>query len=313
MSSSTHAPNAQSASPDARVGRIKKCDLDVEWTAAKADDAESSNGKFDDSSRSLYVEWPEAKGDATSTDIASVPTNRKSSMNTASSTVTCQSSRSAKSNSTAKTKTTLSSAASFISMGLLQEKEHTESSSSNRSLGGRNISSGQLSARANTSRRGKRLSDLTSSSNWDEEDEGEDDDDDDDESVNLEDLQNGPDEAGLEKAGSSRSVFNNFLVRVKESSSKNLSAMTDLLAQEVGDAKHQSTYFKERVSLRVRRASDLLFSSHHKQGCDDVSGGNGSSHHEDTLCTNNHTGNQLHDCDVDSDEQRRLYQSYCPS
>ena len=176
---------------------------------------------------------------------------------------------------------------SLAALGLQQEKEHTEqqSTSSNRSLGflRRNVSTGEMSAAssANTSRRGsiasrrgKRMSELTNNSNWD--------DDDDDKSIDLEDVTNPSAGAsgssrslfsvgGNASGGSSRSVFSNLFDRFKHTSSSNLSAFSDGLAEEAGLKKHRSAYFKERVSVRVLRASDFLFSSHHKPTIDDVS------------------------------------------
>ena len=76
---------------------------------------------------------------------------------------------------------------------------------------------------------------------------------------------------GNASGGSSRSVFSNLVDRVKHTSSSNLSAFSDGLAEEAGLKKHRSACFKERVSVRVRRASDFLFSSHHKPTIDDVS------------------------------------------
>ena len=257
--------------------------------------------KADDSSSTLYVEWSN-KDDATSPKQEQAPrrkcVNRKSSMDTTLSEISALSLGSAKGGdamkATSKKKPALSpgtpSLMSLAALGLQQEKEHTEqqSTSSNSSLGSlgflrRNASTGEMSAASSantsrrgsiTSRRGKRMSELTNNSNWD---------DDDDKSIDLEDVTNPSAGAsgssrslfsvgGNASGGSSRSVFSNNLVdRVKHASSSNLSAFSDGLAEEAGLKKHRSACFKERVSVRVRRASDFLFSSHHKPTIDDVS------------------------------------------
>lgn len=266
--------------------------------------------KPDDSSSTLCVEWSN-KYDATSPKQEQAPrreyANRKSSMDTAVSEISALSFGSAKGggamkaakkpapSSGAPTSTIISMVAS---LGLEEEKEHTEqqSTSSNRSLGSlgflrRNVSTGEISAASSaktsrrgsiTSRRGKRMSELTNNSNWDDDDDGGDDDDD-DKSIDLEDMTRPDDASGSSRSiftyggtsnasgGSSRSVFSNFVDRVKHTSSSNLSAFSDGLAEEAGLKKHRSAYFKQRVSVRVRRASDFLFSSHHKPTIDDVS------------------------------------------
>ena len=287
--------------------------LYVEWTDANEDKAREEQTTCGDSCRSLYVEWPEQEeSSANARDTtymasgkhpaAHAPTNRKSSMDTAvttASTITANSkcSRRLVQANNNKKKPSLSRTASSISLGLKREMEHTDqSTSSNRSLGGisgflrRNASTGEISTSTNISRRGKRMSELTSNSNWDNND------DDDDKSINLEDI-NGPGGA----SGSSRSIFNKFIDRVKDASSSNLSTMSDFLAEELGQNKYRSTYFKDRVSIKVRRASDFLYSSHHKQGADDgKSLETSSSHREHAICTCNRTGNQLHhdDCGI---------------
>ena len=255
--------------------------------------------KADDSSSTLYVEWSN-RGDDNTPKQEQAPrrkyVNRKSSMDTTASEISALSLGSAK----AKTKPALFSNPTLISMaslGLEQEKEHTEqqSTSSNRSLGSlgflrRNISAGEMGAASSantsrrvsiTSRRGKRMSELTNNSNWDDDDDDDNDNDDDDKSVDLEDVTNpGAGASGSSRSlfslggnasgGSSRSVFSDLVDRVKYTSSSNLSAFSDGLAEEAGLKKHRSAYFKERVSVRVRRASDFLFSSHHKATIDDV-------------------------------------------
>ena len=284
--------------------------LYVEWADANEDKVCEEQTTCGDSSRSLYVEWPEQEESSANardaTNMASrkhlaahAPTNRKSSMDTAvttasTATANSKSSRRLVQANNKKKKPSLSRTASSISLGLKREMEHTEqSTSSNRSLGGisgflrRNASTGEISTSTNMSRRGKRMSELTSNSNWDN------DDGDDDKSINLEDM-NSPGGA----SGSSRSIFNKFIDRVKEASSSNLSTMSDFLAEEVGQNKCRSTYLKDRASIKVRRASDFLYSSHHKQGADDgKSLGTSSSHREHTICTCNRTGNRLHDDD----------------
>ena len=291
--------------------------LYVDWSDSKVhvDDIEGvadAAYNYDDSSRSLYVEWPAGGNSKSTADVAlvgkkhpSAPWNRKSSMDTAVTTASTVTGRSASSRrivheeaNRKKKESTLSRTTSSISLGLQQEKEHAEqqSTSSNRSLGvrgflRRNASTGEIITTTNASRRGKRMSELTSNSNWD-------DDDDDDKSIHLEDINDSGD-----ANGSSRSIFNKFIDRVKDASSSNLSAMTDFLAEEVGQNKYRSTYFKDRVSINVRRASDFLYSSHHEQGSDDgKSLGTSSSHREHTICTCNRTGNRLHhvDCGVRS-------------
>ena len=283
--------------------------LYVEWTDANEGKACEEQTTCDDSSRSLYVEWPEQEEtNANARDTinmasrkhlaAHAPTNRKSSIDTAVTTASTVTSNSKSSmqlvqGNNKKKKPSPSRTASSISLGLKREMEHTEqSTSSNRSLGGiggflrRNASTGEISTSTNVSRRGKRMSELTSNSNWDN-------DDDDNKSINLEDM-NGPSGA----SGSSRSIFNKFIDRVKDASSSNLSTLSDFLAEEVGQNKYRSTYFKDRVSIKVRRASDFLYSSHHKQGGDDgKSLGTSSSHRDHTICTCNRTGNRLHDDD----------------
>ena len=289
--------------------------LHVEWTDANKNKACEEQTTCDDSSRSLHVEWPEQDDPSANardaTHMASgkhlavhAPTNRKSSMDAAVTTASTVAANSKSSRRLAHAdnkmkKSSLSRTASSISLGLKREMEHTEqSTSSNRSLGSisgflrRNASAGEIctstSTNTNMSRRGKRMSELTSNSNWDI-----DDGDDDDKSVNLEDM-NSPGGA----SGSSRSIFNKFIDRVKEASSSNLSTMSDFLAEEVGQNKHRSTYLKDRASIKVRRASDFLYSSHHKQGADDgKSLGTSSSHREHATCTCNRTGNRLHDDD----------------
>ena len=304
--------NAPAPNPG-RNDSIKRFDdssssaLYVEWTDANEDKACEEQTTCDDSSRSLYVEWPEQEEtNANARDTinmasrkhlaAHAPTNRKSSIDTAVTTASTVTSNSKSSMqlvqaNNKKKKPSLSRTASSISLGLKREMEHTEqSTSSNRSLGGiggflrRNASTGEISTSTNVSRRGKRMSELTSNSNWDN-------DDDDNKSINLEDM-NGPSGA----SGSSRSIFNKFIDRVKDASSSNLSTMSDFLAKEVGQNKYRSTYFKDRVSIKVRRASDFLYSSHHKQGADDgKSLGTSSSHREHAICTCNRTGNPLDD------------------
>jgi len=117
-----------------------------------------------------------------------------------------------------------------------------------------------------TSHSGKRLSDLTTTSNWDA-------DDDDEKSINLEDANT--DAQGEETAfgslgnlyrtnnGSTESSsFLNFISRIK--------------------SRHKSNYLRSRVSVKVRRASDFLFSSHHRQGVvDDDVNEEDSNHYAD--------------------------------
>ena len=74
---------------------------------------------------------------------------------------------------------------------------------------------------------------------------------------------------------SGRSIFHKIANRVKmasSSSTNNLAAISelsnDLLADEI-ETQHRSNYFKNRMSIRVRRASDLLFSSHHRKDLED--------------------------------------------
>ena len=252
--------------------------------------------KSTDSSSILYVEW--SNKDANKPKQEQAPrrkyVNRKSSMDTTTSEISALSLGSAK-DGEARKKPSLFSTPKFISMaslGLEEEKEHTEqqSASGNRSIGSlgflqRNVSTGELSSAnsANgsrrgsiTSRRGKRTSELTNNSNWD------DDDDDDDKSIDFEDMSRPNDASGSSRSifsfggnssggGSSRGIFGNIVDHVKHTSSSNLSTFSDGLAEEAGLKKHRSGYFKERVSVRVRRASDFLFtSSHHKSNLDGV-------------------------------------------
>lgn len=290
MSSNTPAPIADRNDSLKKFDESSSSALYVEWSDSKVDEACEEDTTCDDStSRSLYVEWPEQESSAKAKANACIQLvstqklagrghiNRKSSIDTV---LTTAGTVSANSNSSRqlvqahiKKKPSLSRAASSISLGLKREMEHTEqSTSSNRSLGisgflRRNASAGEIST--NMSRRGTRMSELTSNSNWDDDDDG-------DKSINLEGM-------NRDASGSSRSIFNNFIYRAKDASSSNL-----------------STYSKDRVSIKVRRASDFLYSSHHKQGSDDEKSLGTSSHHEHTICTCNRTGNRLHhdDCGI---------------
>lgn len=162
----------------------------------------------------------------------------------------------------------LSSAKNLISLSLQQEKEQTELESANRSS--RSIGS---VLRRNPSERkrnlpnsnsiGLRLSELTSLSASSQCD---DDDYDDDESKASTTV-GGDDEPSFT---SGRTIFHTIANRVKmasSSSTNNLAAITELSNDLLAD--NRSNYFKNRVSIRVRRASDLLFSSHHRKDLED--------------------------------------------
>lgn len=106
--------------------------------------------------------------------------------------------------------------------------------------------------------------------------------DDGDKSITFEDLRNSNDIApDLEEScasSSSRSLLNKFVDRVKTAASTStsnigsISEFSEGLAEEVAPIQHRSTYFNNRISIRVRRASDLLFSSHRGkiQGLEDL-------------------------------------------
>ena len=105
---------------------------------------------------------------------------------------------------------------------------------------------------------------------------------DDGKSITFEDLRNSNDIApDLEEScasSSSRSLLNKFVDRVKTAASTStsnigsISEFSEGLAEEVAPIQHRSTYFNNRTSIRVRRASDLLFSSHRGkiQGLEDL-------------------------------------------
>ena len=98
--------------------------------------------------------------------------------------------------------------------------------------------------------------------------------DDDDKSITFEDLRSStykdiaPDLEESCASSSSRTLFNKFVDRVKtaaSTSTSNLGSMSEFsegLAEEVAPTQHRSAYFNNRISIRVRRASDLLFSSY---------------------------------------------------
>lgn len=199
------------------------------------------------------------------------------------------------------------SASSLLSLNLLQETEHIASAtSSSRSLGcmlRRNPSncSRQGNSTATTSSRklkkagssGMLLRDLASEisslcttsqfedvkNNHNHYDDG---DDDDDKSITFEDLRSSNNIAPyLDESCaslSSRSLLNKFVDRVKTAAStstsnlSSMSAFSEGLAEEVAPTQLRSAYFNNRKSIRVRRASDLLFSSHRGkiQGLEDL-------------------------------------------
>lgn len=185
------------------------------------------------------------------------------------------------------------SASSFLSLNvLLQETTGhiANATSSSRSLGGmmkRKPSNRNRHTAASTSSRelkktgssGMFLSDLASeisslcSASLFEDVNNDGGDDDDDKSITFEDLRISnnctPDDDGSGASSSSRSLFNKFVDHVKTAASNstgNLGSISEIsegLAEEVAPTKHRSAYFNNRISIRVRRASDLLFSSHH--------------------------------------------------
>ena len=170
----------------------------------------------------------------------------------------------------------LSSAKNLISLSLQQEKEHTESENANRS----SRSIGSVLRRSSPSERkrnfpnsnsiGLRLSELTTlsaSSQCDDDEYGDD--------ASKGSATGVDDDDELSFTSSGRSIFHKIANRVKmasSSSTNNLAAISelsnDLLADEI-ETQHRSNYFKNRMSIRVRRASDLLFSSHHRKDLED--------------------------------------------
>ena len=175
----------------------------------------------------------------------------------------------------------LSSAKNLISLSLQQEKEHTENESANRSS--RNLGSvlrHNPSCRKrnlyvpNSSSIGLRLSELTSLSTSSQCDDDEYDEYTDDDVDNESRGSYAAVDDGESSVTSGRTIFHKIANRVKiasSSSTKNLAAIAELsndLVNEI-ETQHRSNYLKKRVSIRVRRASDLLFFSHHLKDLED--------------------------------------------